>query len=260
MKGLLLASLWLSGGLWAGVASAAEPTPPAPLPAITPLDPPEGGFYAKVLNCSGILIKAPREVADAAIQEACRRLDSMVQHLPVARSNLVRAGAELHIIGKDQVTSDLPEHRHLKGKPFEGKLTVDERTRGLGGRQASCGEENLLRLETDRYRGRDICRHEFAHTLFQYGVDATVRARFHEQRARSLAAGRWKESYAGSNDHEFFAELTMWYFGARGDLHMAGPKPAPGPEGLRAYDPEAFALMDDFYSGRIPVRTRGGSL
>lgn len=33
-------------------------------------------------------------------------------------------------------------------------------------RQASCGEENLLGLDVDpRYRGRDILSHEFAHTL-----------------------------------------------------------------------------------------------
>jgi hypothetical protein len=34
---------------------------------------------------------------------------------------------------------------------------------------------------------------------------------------------------------------------------MTGPKPASGPEGLKAYDPEAYALMDDFWLGRIPV-------
>jgi hypothetical protein len=43
------------------------------------------------------------------------------------------------------------------------------------------------------------------------------------------------------------------------NLNMTGPKPANGPEGLQAYDPEAFALFDDFYRGRIeigPVRRR----
>jgi hypothetical protein len=37
---------------------------------------------------------------------------------------------------------------------------------------------------------------------------------------------------------------------------MTGPKPENGPEGLRKYDPEAFALVDDFYKGRMPIRTR----
>jgi 3-methyladenine DNA glycosylase AlkD len=251
---LVLALFWLCGQSPAGAQTAAA-APPAPTnpPPIGRIEPAEQDFYSRQLDCGGIPIKAHRDVSAEAMVEAWRRLNSMLEHLPAARSNLVRAGAELHIIGKDQVTSDLPEHRHLKGKPFEGSLTVDQRTRGLGGLLASCGEENLLRLEEDRYRGRDICRHEFAHTLLESGVEAGVRARFHAQRERSLAAGLWNKAYAGSNDHEFFAELTMWYFGTHGDLHMTGPKPADGPQGLRAYDPEAFGLMDDFYSGRIPV-------
>jgi hypothetical protein len=52
---------------------------------------------------------------------------------------------------------------------------------------------------------------------------------------------------------EFFAELTMWYFGTRGDLHMRGPKPESGPEGLKRYDPEAFALFEEFYRGKIDI-------
>jgi hypothetical protein len=37
---------------------------------------------------------------------------------------------------------------------------------------------------------------------------------------------------------------------------MTGPKPEDGPEGLRKYDPEAFALLDDFYQGRIELPPR----
>ncbi len=57
----------------------------------------------------------------------------------------------------------------------------------------------------------------------------------------------------GSNPDEFFAELTMWYWGYRGELSMEGPKPEDGREGFKQYDPDAFALMDDFYYGRMPV-------
>jgi alpha-glucosidase len=123
----------------------------------------------------------------------------------------------------------------------------------MGGRLTSCGEENLLRLENDRYRGRDICLHEFAHAIRNFGVPRQVRTRFDEQSRESLARGRWKGSYAGSNPDEFFAELTMWYFGTHGDLHMDGPKPENGPIGLKQYDPESYALFDAFYSGRMPV-------
>ena len=63
----------------------------------------------------------------------------------------------------------------------------------------------------------------------------------------------WKGAYAATNVSEYFAELTMWYFGTHGDLHMTGQKPANGPQGLKAYDPEAYALLEDLYSGRIPI-------
>lgn len=228
-------------------------------PRIVPIDPPERDFFSKRLDFHGIPIKAHKVVADEALRAAHGRLTLMFTNLltrqPLVLSNLVAAGAALHIIGRDQGTTDLPEWRHDKGKPiaeYNGR-TRDERTRGMGGLLTSCGEENLLKLEKDRYRGRDICLHEFAHSVLDNGCQPAIKKRFDEQRKRSLEKGLWQKSYAGSNAGEFFAELTMWYFGTRGDLRMTGPKPADGREGLKAYDPEAFALMDDFYSGRIDI-------
>jgi alpha-glucosidase len=220
---------------------------------IQPINPPEQDFYAKRLDYEGIPIKAAAVVADEALFAARDRLQRILKNLPTVRYNLKVAGAELHIIGKDQVTSDLPEFRNLKGKPFDGKLTVDQRTRGLGGLLTSCGEENLLQLPGDRYAGRDICIHEFAHNIQDHGLSEEVRLKIREQFHRSLDKGLWKGAYAATNESEFFAELTMWYFGTHGDLHMTGTKPANGPEGLQAYDPEAYALLDDIYSGRIPI-------
>lgn len=240
------------------VTLANEPPPgpdPAAKPPVTRIDPPEQGFFAKRLDYHGIPIKAHAEVSDEALHEARQRLDLMLKNQPVVRANLAAAGAALHIIGKNQVTSDLPEHRHMKGKKINSynNMTVDERTRGLGGLLTSCGEENLLRLKEDRYRGRDICVHEFAHNVRNAGMSPEVRQKFDAQWKASLAKERWVGSYAGSNPDEFFAELTMWYFGTRGDLTMKGPKPEDGPEGLKKYDPEAYVLFDDFYSGRIKV-------
>ncbi len=246
---LLVSAIALSA---AGLLAAR--TPPAAL-AITPISPPEQGFFDKELDFHGIPIKANKVVADAALYAAYDRLALELKNLPTVTANLAAAGAQLQIIGKDQVTSDLPDYRDLKGKPlpeYDG-LTVDQRTRGLGGLHVSCGEENLLRLDADRYKGRDICLHEFAHCIRNHGVPQVVVDRFDGQYKSSLARGLWVGSYAASNKDEFFAELTMWYFGTHGDLHMTGPKPENGPAGLKKYDPAAYALFDDFYSGRIPV-------
>ena len=203
---------------------------------ILPIDPPEKGFYAKRLDYEGIPIKAHKDVSDEALVQAKTRLAMMLGNLPSAREKLRKAGAELHIIGRNQVTSDLPEHRHLKGKPFEGKLTVDERTRGLGGLLTSCGEENLLRLKDDRYRGRDICVHEFAHNIFQHGMPRAVREKFRKQRERSLAAGLWVDSYAGKQRPRVFRRtLDVVLRHARRPAHArqeTGQRPRR-PAGLR---------------------------
>jgi hypothetical protein len=201
-------------------------------------------------------------VTDEALYAAYDRLNLMLTNLPTVTSNLAAAGVELHIIGRHQVTTDLPEWRHDKGKPLEeyNGLTRDQRTRGMGGLMTSCGEENLLRLDKDKYHGRDICVHEFAHSIRNFGVSEEVVALFDKQYSRSLSQGLWKGAYAATNPDEFFAELSMWYFGTRGDLNMTGAKPENGPEGLRRYDAEAFTLLDNFYHGRFKVnRVEPGS-
>jgi D-alanyl-D-alanine carboxypeptidase/D-alanyl-D-alanine-endopeptidase (penicillin-binding protein 4) len=225
------------------------------MPAVTKLAPPEHGFFSKVVSFHGIPIKSHEVVSDQAMAAAYEILARLLEHQPTVISNLVAAGAELHIIGRDQVTTDLPEWRQDKGKRLEeyGGLTRDQRTRGMGGLISSCGEENLLHLEADRYRGRDICVHEFSHCIRNHGVPDSVRTRFDDQFHRSLGQGLWLESYAATNPDEYFAELSMWYFGTHGDRHMTGAVPEDGPDGLKRYDPEAFLLFDEFYSGRMAV-------
>lgn len=240
---------------WVSSAPAEAATNLTALPKIVLLDSPEKGFFFKQLDFHGIPIKAHKVVVDEALYAAYDRLSLLLAHLPMAISNLAAAGAELHIIGRDQVTTDLPEWRLDKGKalPEYNGLTRDQRTRGMGGLETSCGEENLLKLAKDHYHGRDICLHEFSHNIRNHGISKEIRAHFDEQYKRSLAAGLWRNSYAGTNADEFFAELTMWYFGTHGDMGMTGPKPEHGPTGLKKYDPAAYTLLDDFYSGRIPI-------
>lgn len=249
---VFLAGFGLAGEI-SRIAPTSQEQTTKPAGRIEKIDPPEKGFFSKRLDYEGIPIKAHADVSDAALFAARDRLAMQLEHLPSVRVNLHKAGAELHIIGINQVTSDLPEHRHLKGKPYEGKMTVDERTRGLGGLLTSCGEENLLKLpkKQDRYYGCDICVHEFAHNILEYGMPVSTRKLFAEQRKRSLAKGLWVDSYAGSKDHEYFAELSMWYFGTHGFEAMKGKPPRAGRDGLKEYDPEAFALFEKFYAGQL---------
>jgi hypothetical protein len=248
-------ALWFAGFACCHTVVASDTNATPASSEIIRLDPPEKAFFAKEIFYHGIPIKASAAVVDEALLIARDKLSMLLSNLPTVTANLVTNGVELHIIGRNQVTTDLPEWRQDKGKPLAeyNGLTRDQRTRGMGGRLTSCGEENLLKLEKDKYFGRDICVHEFAHAILNFGTSRNIARKVHEQYRRSLAKGLWKGAYGGSNADEFFAELTMWYFGTHGDLKMEGDKPANGPDGLKKYDPEAFALLDDFYSGRIPV-------
>ena len=88
-----------------------------PLP-IQVVDPPEKDFFSKRLDFEGIPIKAHQVVSDEAMRAGYERLQTMFARLGPYREkvlkNLTQAGVELHIIGRDQVTTDLPEWRQTK--------------------------------------------------------------------------------------------------------------------------------------------------
>jgi hypothetical protein len=223
--------------------------------------PPLYGFYSKYLNCDGIAIRSAQVVDDRALYIASAKIKMMLKHMDAARQNLIKNGAELHIIGKDQQTSDLPELADQKNVNYvdKGQVTdIDKRTRGVGGIYASCGEENLLQLPADRYAGGyDICVHEFAHTLMTYGLDESLRQKIRRQCNHAINKGLWKGAYATDNEMEYWAELSMWYFGKHGEFLPGTQLPEAGREGLMHYDADGYKLLDSIYSGLLqPVLKR----
>lgn len=267
----VLALLVLASFLLPCAAIAAPAAPPLPDDGKTAenitevpvrkIDPPERGFYARRLDYRGLPIKGAEVVSDAAFYEAWGRLDRLLHDNPVILQNLLAARSEVHIIGKDQAQTDLPEFRSQKGVPLKENpaITLDERARGMGGRDCSCGEENLLKLPRDRYRGRDILSHEFTHTIHGYGISPNVRARITKTYRAAREKKLWetpdgKPIYAGTNEFEYLAELALWYVGGRGDWPRAMGPMKPGPEFIKQYDPEGYQLVDDLFSGRADVK------
>lgn len=234
--------------------------------AVRTLTPLRDGFYGKEIDVLGLPVRAHAVVSDPALVVAADRLARMLRNMPAAVSErLARRGAAFHIIGIGQATSDLPEHAHMKGVDggYTGEkgVTLDQRARGMGGVHSSCGEENLIDLDSDpRYAGCDILTHEFAHCIMDVGLPPTLRAAILETYHESVEVqGRWRRedgsrAYAGSNASEYFAELTMWYFGTHGEfLDAKQQQPPPGPGGLAAYDPDGFKLLAAIYNGTHPA-------
>ena len=92
---------------------------------------------------------------------------------------------------------------------------MNERVRGTGGLGVtSFGEENLLNLAGDRYDDESIGVHEFLHT-----IDAALaphrpgwRDRLGQTYKNAMAKGLWKNTYAASNQAEYWAEIAQSYF------------------------------------------------
>jgi len=231
-------------------------------PGVIADTPPHFDFYAKHIDCEGIPIRAGSVVSAATLVEVCGYVHRMLANLPNVRENLIARGGEIHITGEDQRLSDLPEFRDMRGEPdfthpgetadASEKIDIDSVAIGLAGVYSACPEDRMTR--TDHPRGT-VCIHEFAHEIMNYGFDDKMRDEIREQYKSSTKKGLWKGAYAAINADEFWADVSRWYFGSSGGTSkMIGAIPQPGPEGLKNYDPRAYALAERLYSGRKQPR------
>jgi hypothetical protein len=243
----------LTGAVLSGAAPArAADGPPQEAPAVTA--PPESffervgerdrnaarRFYKKYLDVKGLPVAASGEVADEALQ----RTHFLVTHLLAGRPDVLEAmvknGTRLIIIGKDQVYTDMPEYRNRPNPEY-----LNERVRGTGGLDVtSFGEENLLNLPLDRYDDESIAVHEFCHTIDAAlgKIDPTWRTRLGRTYRDAVGKGLWKNTYAGSNQAEYWAELCQSYFDCN-RVNNWNHGPVGTREQLRQYDPDGYDLV-----------------
>jgi len=111
------------------------------------------GFYHHCVRIASIPVRAHVCVSVEAVQAAADVIGGMLRDTPA--DVLVRmraAGCTVAVIGRAQLTSDVPEHRFLSAAN-KGDWTYDATTRGVGGNPAvpvsSAGEENLLEDEPE---------------------------------------------------------------------------------------------------------------
>lgn len=196
-------------------------------------------FYKKYIDVKGMPVVASAEVADVALQ----RTYGIVTHLLAGRPDVLEAMIKnrmyLIIIGRDQVYTDMPEYRNHPNPAYQ-----NERVRGTGGRPTSFGEENLLSLPLDRYDDESIGVHEFCHTIdgALRSIDNTWTERKNQVFRNALAKGLWKNTYAGSNPGEFWAEICQSYFDCN-RVNNWNHGPIGTREQLQAYDPDSYALV-----------------
>ncbi len=171
-------------------------------------------FYQKHADADGLPVVGSAKVSDAALAEAAW----IVRNMLAGRADILKAMAAQNVravvMAAGEYTTDVPEHRNMKPKLF-----WDRRARGLGATPrtpvVSGGEENLLNFPRDPYPGENIFLHEFAHAIHGTGlntVDPTFDGRLKAAFEAASARGLWKDTYAATNRHEYWAEGVQSWF------------------------------------------------
>ena len=200
-------------------------------------------FSKKHLDYKGFSILSSAKVSDMALLEARYLIDQLLGDREDILKAMIKQGCRFMVMAPTEMTTDVPEQRHLKNDP---KTNWDKRARGLGGKLSSCGEENLLNLAGDRYKQENILIHEFNHAIHQQGlkeVDPTFRRpAFKECFKKAMDKGLWKGTYLMTNASEYWAEGAQAYFDCMRPQFGANTR-----EKLNEYDPDLFALVDEVY-------------
>ena len=197
-------------------------------------------FYKKYIDVKGMPVLASGDVADAALQRTYWLVTHMLAGRPDVLNTMATNGTRLIIIGKDQVYTDMPEYRNSPNPEYQ-----NERVRGTGGfGVTSFGEENLLCLPIDRYDDESVGLHEFCHTIDSAlgRIDPTWRQRLRETFQNARNKGLFKNTYAGSNQAEYWAEVCQMYFDCdRPNNWNHGP--IARREQFKVYDPTGYELV-----------------
>ena len=93
----------------------------------------------------------------------------------------------------------------------------------------------------DRYDRESIAVHEFCHTIDAAlrRIDPTWRQRLRKTYHDAVSKGLWKNTYAGSNPAEYWAEVCQAYFDC-GRANNWNHGPIARREQLKIYDPEVL--------------------
>jgi hypothetical protein len=161
-------------------------------------------------------------VCEEAVQLAIMHIDGMLNNCNLTvLDNFKRYKAAVGIIGREQVTTDLPPHRHLKGATCRGgNDDLDGTTKGLGGSVtcpfATVGEENLLMTPGDKYFQESILIHELAHSVMNIGLyNHPLYNDIESAYRNSISRGLYpRNAYIACNADEYWAESCQIYFEA----------------------------------------------
>lgn len=206
-------------------------------------------FYQKqiTLEC-GVKILGTAKVREEAMTTAEAMMKVLLANEKIAQ-RMGQQGCMLGIYGEGEIAYDIPEHRFDYDENY---LYVE----GFGGTQlASIRDANVLRLKTGDYttgyRDESILTHEFAHTVHTFGLSEAQQAELLRIYQSARNENKWDNSYAGSNEYEYFATLSAIWFNAMDDTFDGNWDGVRGPINTRAelkvYDKAAYDFLSTIY-------------
>src|SRR4051812_1838117 len=213
-------------------------------------------FYKKSLDDHGLWIVSSEKPSDYALREAAWIIDHVLANRDDLREALVKANVRIVVMAAGEFTTDVPEHAHLKAPKnttVPAKQYWDRRARGLGGTPSdpltSCGEENLLNLKGDPYRGENILIHEFAHIIMNVGIrnaEPDTHKKIIDNWKAARDEGLWKNTYAITDDNEYFAECVQSWFDCNAKNNTSH-NDIDTRDKLKKYDPRMAEMLGQIF-------------
>jgi hypothetical protein len=215
-------------------------------------------YYKKYLTLKqgndSIPIVAGPGVVDAALHRAAELCTVLVNTLPTHSLAVLRTQRiYIAIFGNSEFPNVLP------GWPAGVDATRYGGGFGPTATYRVCGvhEGDIMKNNFDRYTTENIVVHEFSHAIKNFALekmDPLFKDKVQQLLNDAKAAGKWGNTYAGSNAEEYWAECIQSFFG----VNATGPAAGDGVHNdidsrakLQAYDPGIYGLISQVYGNAV---------
>jgi hypothetical protein len=200
-------------------------------------------YYDKTCSYGGIEILASEEVDDRALKQAWNIVANMLAPRPDIAETLSNRGLRVLIYPVGD-PNDLPE----TAKKEDGYVgwASDGAAPWI-----STGEGNLLCWSGENMPGYNVLVHELAHQIhyaLMNGGDPAFDKTLSALYSDAISAGKWSDHYAATNEREYWAVATTFYFDASQTYHYNYVNTKAE---LQEYDPELFALIEETFRGFV---------
>jgi uncharacterized protein (TIGR02145 family) len=203
--------------------------------------------YTKYINCTGIPVLGSANVSDEAMQIASETTEFMLTGIGSIRSKLITGGAYIILYEEGLILNDVQESGGNQQASAAGVYRFDPNN---GINLLISPAVNLLCGVTSGQAEGNIFVHELGHMIDIGGIrqtDSSFNNTLATTYNNARAAGKWNNTYAGTNKEEYFAEMVIIWFGSNwigteegdGNRNEIGTRTQ-----LQSYDAGAYNLLN----------------